>query len=165
MGSLTLGHAVIHWYQQLFPVIIPSIKATLGLNDVQVGGLSTVREAMGGILMMPSGYLADSFAKYRPLIMAFALACGGAAYFLAGRAPNYFWVLLAMGVVGLASAAWHPASVGSLSSRFPERRGMALAIHGVGASVGDTIGPLCVGGRYYCLLAGSGSCSSTCCPP
>ena len=145
LGSLTLGHAAIHWYQQLFPVIIPSIKATLGLNDVQVGGLSTVREALGGILMMPSGYLADSFAKYRPLIMAFALACGGVAYFLAGRAPNYFWILLAMGLVGLASAAWHPASVGSLSSRFPERRGMALAIHGVGASVGDTIGPLCVG--------------------
>ena len=145
LGSLTLGHAAIHWYQQLFPVIIPSIKATLGLNDVQVGGLSTMREALGGTLMMPSGYLADSFTTYRPLIMAFALACSGVAYFLAGRAPSYVWVLFAMGLVGVASAAWHPASVGSLSSRFPERRGMALALHGVGASVGDTIAPLCVG--------------------
>ena len=81
LGSLILGHAAIHWYQQLFPLIIPSIKATLGLNDVQVGGLSTAREGIGGILMMPSGYLADSLTKYRPLIMAFALACGGLAYF------------------------------------------------------------------------------------
>ena len=145
LGSLILGHAAIHWYQQLFPIIIPSLKATLGLNDVQVGGLSTAREALGGILMMPSGYVADSFAKYRPLLMAFALACGGAAYFLAARAPSYVWVLLAMGLVGMASAAWHPASVGSLSSRFPERRGMALALHGVGASVGDAIAPLVVG--------------------
>ena len=145
LGSLFLGHAAIHWYQQLFLIILPSIKAAFGLNDVQVGGLSTARGALGGILMMPSGYLADSFTKYRPLIMAFALVCGGVAYFFAARAPSYVWVVLAMGLVGVASAAWHPASVASLSSRFPERRGMALAIHGVGASVGDTIAPLCVG--------------------
>ena len=112
---------------------------------MQVGGLSTAGEGLGGILMMPSGYLADSFTKYRPLLMAFAPACGCLAYFLAGRAPSYVWILLAMGLVGMASAAWHPAAVGSLSSRFPERRGMALALHGVGASVGDTIAPLCVG--------------------
>ena len=145
LGSLILGHTAIHWYQQLFPVIIPSLKATLGLNDVQVGGLSTAREAAGGILMMPSGYVADSFARYRPLLMAFALACGGLAYFLMGRAPSYVWILLVMCLVGAASAAWHPASVASLSSRFPDRRGMALALHGVGTSVGDTIAPLCVG--------------------
>ncbi|SVD47554.1 uncharacterized protein METZ01_LOCUS400408, partial [marine metagenome] len=72
LGSLIFGHTVIHWYQQLFPVILPSIKETLGINDVEVGTLSAVREGAGGILIMPSGYLADSFAKYRPLILAFA---------------------------------------------------------------------------------------------
>lgn len=143
--SLILGHSAVHWYQQLFPVIIPSIKATLGLNDVQVGGLSTMRAALGGILMMPSGYLADSFTKYRPVILALALVASGVAYFLVGLSPSFIWVLLAVGLIGVASAAWHPAAVGSLSSRFPQNRGMALALHGVGASVGDTIAPLCVG--------------------
>ena len=145
LGALTLGHSAIHWYQQLFPVILPAIKTSMGLNDVQVGGLSTAREAVGGLLMLPAGFLADSFAKHRPLILAFALACGGLAYFLVGLAPSYIWALPAIGLVGVASAAWHPASVGSLSSRFPERRGTALAVHGVGASVGDTVGPVCVG--------------------
>ena len=145
LGALTMGHSAIHWYQQIFPVVLPQIKASLGLNDVQVGGLSTAREAVGGVLMLPSGFLADSFVKRRPLILAFALASGGLAYFLVGLFHNYVWVLLAMGLVGVASAAWHPASVGSLSSRFPERRGTAMAIHGVGASIGDTIGPVSVG--------------------
>jgi len=39
LGSLIFGNTVIHWYQQLFPVILPSIKDTLGLNDVKIGTL------------------------------------------------------------------------------------------------------------------------------
>ncbi|MQG34729.1 MAG: MFS transporter [SAR202 cluster bacterium] len=112
LGSLIFGHTVIHWYQQLFPVILPGIKDSLGLNDVQVGTLSAVREASGGFLIMPSGYLADSFAKYRPLIMAFALASGGLAYFLVGFAFSYLWIMPDIAMIGVASAAWHPASVG-----------------------------------------------------
>ena len=145
LGSLIFGHTVIHWYQQLFPVILPSIKATLGLNDVEIGTLSAVREGAGGLLIMPSGYLADSFAKYRPYILAFALVSSGVAYFLVGLALSYLWILPGIAMIGLASAAWHPASVGSLSARFPERRGTALAMHGVGASIGDTISPLLIG--------------------
>ena len=145
LGSLTFGHTIIHWYQQLFPVILPGIKDSLGLNDVEVGTLAAVREGAGGILIMPSGYLADSFAKYRPLILAFALATSGLAYFLVGLSSSYLWILPGIAMIGLASAAWHPASVGSLSARFPDRRGAALAMHGVGASIGDTISPLCIG--------------------
>ncbi len=145
LGSLILGHSAIHWYQQLFPLLLPSIKASLGLNDIQVGGLSTARETLNGVLMMPSGFAADSFVRYRPLIMAFALATSGLAYSMVGLAPSYIWALPAVSLVGLASAAWHPAAVSSLSATFPERRGMALALHGVGASVGDTIAPLIVG--------------------
>ena len=145
LGSLIFGHTVIHWYQQLFPVILPSIKDTLGLNDVKIGTLSAVREGAGGILIMPSGYLADSFAKYRPYILAFALVSSGVAYFLVGLALSYLWILPGIVIIGLASAAWHPASVGSLSFRFPDRRGTALALHGVGASIGDTISPLLIG--------------------
>ncbi|MAF38380.1 MAG: hypothetical protein CL696_05785 [Chloroflexi bacterium] len=145
LGSLIFGHTVIHWYQQLFPVILPSIKETLGINDVEVGTLSAIREGAGGILIMPSGYLADSFAKYRPLILAFALASSGLAYFLVGLALSYLWIFPGIAMIGLASAAWHPSSVGSLSSRFPDHRGTALALHGVGASIGDTISPLLIG--------------------
>jgi len=145
LGSLIFGHTVIHWYQQIFPVILPSIKDTLGLNDVEVGTLSAIREGSGGFLIMPSGYLADSFAKYRAYILAFALASSGLAYFLVGLAFSYLWIIPGIAMIGLASAAWHPSSVGSLSARFPDRRGTALALHGVGASIGDTISPLLIG--------------------
>jgi hypothetical protein len=41
---VTGGHFAIHYFQQLFPVILPSVKGGLGLNDVQVGGLASARQ-------------------------------------------------------------------------------------------------------------------------
>ncbi|MBI3327053.1 MAG: MFS transporter [Nitrospinae bacterium] len=145
MGILTGGHTAIHWFQQLFPVILPEIKADLQLTDLQVGSLSTAREALSGGLALPAGFLADTFRRQMPAILAASLACSGLAYWLVGRSSAYLWVLPAMALVGVGTALWHPAANASLSTRFPERRGTALAVHGVGASVGDTLGPLAVG--------------------
>jgi MFS family permease len=136
----------------MFPVILPLIKADLGLTDVQVGGLMTAKEAASGTLILPSGFMADAFVKHRALILGCAVAMGGIAYLCAGSSSSYSWVLLSLGLLGVASALWHPSAISSLSSHFPDRRGTALALHGVGASIGDTIGPLCVGGLL--LLVG-----------
>ncbi len=145
LGFLTLGHAGIHWQQQLFPVILPLIKAELGLTDVQVGGMTTVKEATNGIITLPSGFLADAWIQHRAAILACAVAMSGIAYWVASSASSYVWVLLALALLGIASALWHPAAVSTLSSHFADRRGTALSLHGVGASIGDTVGPLCVG--------------------
>ena len=73
------------------------------------------------------------------------MAVSGIAYLLLGSSASYSWVLLSLCFLGIASALWHPAAISSLSLQFSDRRGTALALHGVGASLGDTIGPLCVG--------------------
>lgn len=148
---LTGGHTAIHWFQQLFPVILPEIKADFRLNDLQVGSLATAREAVSGTLALPSGVLADTYRRQMAVILAASLACSGLAYWLIGVAPAYRWVIAAMALVGVATALWHPAANASLSMRFPERRGTALAVHGVGASIGDTVGPLTVGALLLLL--------------
>lgn len=145
LGVLTTGHFFIHWFQQLFPVVLPSIKAGLGLNDVQVGALNSARQLTNGTLDLPLGMLADSMVRHRGLILASALASMGTAYFLMGIAPLFIWALLGAGMVGLGTALWHPAASASLSNTFPERRATALAIHGMGATISDTLTPLGVG--------------------
>jgi MFS family permease len=151
LGILTGGHTAIHWFQQLFPVILPEIKADLKLNDLQVGSLATAREALSGALALPSGFLADTFRRQMASILAASLAFSGLAYWLVGLSSAYLWVLSAMALVGVGTALWHPAANASLSVRFPERRGTALAVHGMGASVGDTVGPLAVGALLLLL--------------
>ena len=145
LGTLTLGHTVIHWYQQMFPVILPLLRADMGLTYVQVSGLMTAKQAASGLLTLPSGFAADAFNKHKAVLLGSALAMGGLAYLLASIAPTYLWVLAFLVMLGAASALWHPSSVSTLSLQFSNRRGTALALHGVGASIGDSIGPICVG--------------------
>jgi len=145
LSVLTLGHFFIHWFQQFYPVVIPSLKSGLGLNDVQVGALNSARQFAMGALDLPLGMLADSMVRYRGPILASSLAFMGSAYLLMGAAPVFFWALFGSGLVGLGTSLWHPAATASLSNKFPERRATALAIHGMGATIGDTLTPLGVG--------------------
>ena len=145
LGTLTFGHTVIHWYQQMFPVFLPMIKADLGLSAVQVGGLMTAKQGASGLLTLPSGFAADALNKHKATILGSALVMGGLAYVVASVAPTYFWVLVFLTMLGAASALWHPSSVSTLSLQFSDRRGTAIALHGVGASIGDSVGPLCIG--------------------
>ena len=152
LGTLTFGHTVIHWYQQMFPIFLPFIRADLGLSEVQVGGLMSAKQGASGLLTLPSGFAADAFNKHKAVILGSALAMGGCAYLVASIAPTYFGVLTFLVMLGAASALWHPSSVSTLSLQFADRRGTALALHGVGASVGDSVGPLCIGAML--LLVG-----------
>jgi MFS family permease len=144
LGILTAGHFVIHWFQQFFPVILPSIKSGLGLNNVEVGALSSAQQLVQGVAQLPLGMLADSMVRHRATLLALSLVSMGAAYFLLGS-PVFFWALVGSGLIGLGTALWHPVAAAALSNRFPERRATALSIHGTGVTISDTLTPLCVG--------------------
>jgi FSR family fosmidomycin resistance protein-like MFS transporter len=144
LGTLTGGHFVIHWFQQFFPVLLPSIKSGLGLSNVEVGALTSAQQLVMGVAQMPSGMLADSRVRARATILALSLVSMGFAYFFLGSSA-FACALLGSGMIGLGTALWHPAAAASLSNRFPERRATALSIHGTGATLSDTITPFCVG--------------------
>lgn len=145
LAVVTGGHFGIHWFQQLFPVILPSLKAQLGLSDVQVGALSSVRQLINGVMDLPCGILADSLARRRAPLLASALLAMGVGYSLMGFIPVFVLLLVASGLIGLGTSLWHPAAAASLSNSFPERRATALSVHGMGATVSDTLTPLIAG--------------------
>jgi MFS family permease len=144
LGILTGGHFVIHWFQQFFPVILPSIKSGLGLTNVEVGALTSAQQMIMGLAQLPVGLLADAMVRHRANMLALSLVAMGVAYFLLGS-PVFAWALLGSGLIGLGTALWHPTAAASLSNRFPERRATALSVHGTGATISDTITPLFVG--------------------
>ncbi len=146
VGSLSLGHVAIHWFQQLWPVIIPSVKSSLALTNVQIGTLTAVRQfASGPLLTLPSGLMADMFRRRTSIILALAFIAFGISHFLVAQSATYGWIIPGVALLGVGTALWHPASMGTLSRHFPERRGSVLAIHGVGASIGDTVAPIAIG--------------------
>ncbi|MEE9143538.1 MAG: MFS transporter [Candidatus Binatia bacterium] len=145
LGVVTGGHSVLHWYMEIFSVILPSVKTGLGLSDLQVGTLMTARQVTQGTLNLPSGMLADSLMRYRPVLLTASLLIMGIAYTLFGISTTFIWTLLAAGLVGLATALWHPTAIASLSNQFPDRRATALAVHSTGASISNTLTPIAVG--------------------
>jgi MFS family permease len=144
LGTLTAGHFVIHWFQQFYPVILPSIKSGLNLTNVEVGALTSVQQLIVGLGQLPAGMLADSMVRHRGGILALSLVAMGGAYFLLGL-PAFAWAVAGSALIGLGTALWHPTAAASLSNRFPERRATALSIHGTGATLSDTITPLLLG--------------------
>lgn len=142
---MTAGHFAVHWFMQLFPMILPLLKGALRLTHVQVGSLSTMRELATGVMNLPAGLLADRLARHRTALLCSAVLAMGAAYVAFGFAPGYLQALAAAGLVGVGVALWHPTAMASLSSRFPEHRATAFAVHGMGATVSDTLTPLAVG--------------------
>ena len=148
LGSLAGGHLVVHWYMGILALMLPSLKSDLHLTNVQVGTITAAQTGVNGVTTMPSGYLADSYRRQRPLILATSILTFGLAYFLMGNVGSYTGALLSAGLLGLGVALWHPAATGALSLQFPERRGFALAVHGVGASIGDALAPVVVGAIF-----------------
>ena len=143
--GLTAGHGVIHWYAQSFFIILPEIARGMGLSPVQVGAVTGVRQITGGSVNLPAGILADALRRYTSFILAIAIAWIALAYVFVGFAATYALVLVGMALVGIGSSLWHPPAMGTLGRLWSDRRGFALSVHGVGASIGDTVAPMAVG--------------------
>src|SRR5262249_10103342 len=122
------------------------------LSEVQTGYLQSARQLTSGTMNLPAGIAADSFARHRAAILASALLFMGIGYFCFGTASGLGGAILGAALVGLGTAVWHPPAMGALSARFPERRATALSIHGMGATVFDTLTPLGVGALLLVLF-------------
>ncbi len=139
------GHVVPHLYLQGFYVIVPVIYTALSLTPVTAGLLELARRSGGGLASMVGGVYVDRRPRSRIPLLPLSLVFVGVAYLVIGVAPTVPTLAIAIFVAGAAHSLWHPAAMGLLSERFPERRGFMIATHRSSGSVGDVVGPVIVG--------------------
>ena len=142
---LSLGHMLMHCFQQGWYIVLPSVKQAFGLSDIQYGAIESARAAANTAVQVPSGAVADILRKQWVIVAAGGLGGLGVAYVVLGLAPNYGVVLLAAVLVGISIALWHPPVLSVLSARLAARRGFAISLHGMGGNLGNAIGPLMLG--------------------
>ena len=145
LATATSGHAVVHWFGQAFPVLLAEMVTTLGISPSGAGLIAAARSLVGALANIPLGIASDRWASKRAWFLASAIIWFGVSYFLLGNVDNELALVLAAGFMGVGMPLWHPPAIGMLSTRFPERRAFVMSIHGVGASVGDIVGPLLTG--------------------
>ena len=143
--ALSLGHMLMHCFQQGWYVVMPSMKETFGLSDIQYGAIESTRSAANAALLAPAGVVADILRRQWVIATAGGLVGLGVAYVVLGLAPNYGIVLLATILVGTSMALWHPSALSVLSYRLASRRGLALSLHGMGGNIGNAVGPAMFG--------------------
>ena len=143
--GLSAGHGVKHFGQGALLVMIPSIKSTLGLSDVGVGGISTVQSISSGIANIPAGILTDMFRKKIAWILFISMIMVGLGYFIIGVSPLYWALLFGVAIIGFGTSLWHAPAFGTLAARYPERRGFAMSAHLTGAQIGNTASPIIIG--------------------
>ena len=151
MYGLSAGHGIKHFGQGALLIMIPSIRATLGLSDVAIGGISSAQSISSGIANIPAGILTDMFRKKIAWILFASMIMVGSGYVIIGASPAYWVLLVGVIIVGFGTSMWHAPAFGTLAARYPERRGFAMAAHLTGAQIGNTTSPLIIG----FLLAGT----------
>ena len=144
MWVIGAGHGMTHAYSAAFYVLLPFLAKDLGLTYSQVGLVITIRQFMSTVVNLPAGMIVDTLGS-RSLFMSLALAWAAVPYLLIGFTSSYAVILVAMGIVGIGNFLWHPAAITAISEMYPTRRGYGLALHELGANLGDTLTPLAAG--------------------
>jgi sugar phosphate permease len=153
LATIAIGHGLKHWYLSAFAVFLPLIEAEYGLTTLGVSVLVTIRQFAGGAPNFFVGYITDRLSNYWNLLLPASLLSAAVFMMLAGLS-HWYWAMVAfLALTGIAASLWHPAAISMLSTRFPDRRGMAIAIHGSGSGAGEALGPLGVGLILAVLLA------------
>ena len=141
---ISAGHAFTHWYTATFFILLPLIGKELGLSYTEIGLIMTVQHGVGALSNLPGGMIVDMVGK-KGYLMAISLFWVGFPYALMSLTHSYWMLLVCVTLVGIGNNLWHPAALTTLAFRYPERKGLVIAYHGMGGNIADGLAPLVVG--------------------
>ncbi len=139
-----LGHSAIHWIAAFFYLLIPFIGPDLGLSYTDTGLLVSVFHISSWVANLGSGLLVDITGR-RMVFQIVSLLIGGFALLAFGWTSHLLVFLGVVILLGMSNNLWHPPAIAYLSEHYPKHRGRALAIHALGANLGDTLAPIAAG--------------------
>ena len=142
--AVSLGHTVTDWFPNSLFLILPYLAADLRLSYSQVGMLMGWNYFTSFFVNVPGGFVVDLVGK-TGVLLGLAVALTGLPYALLGLSTTYATALVCITFVGIGSNLWHPAALSFLARRYPERRGLAMALHSMGGNLGSAGAPLAMG--------------------
>src|SRR5438874_1300249 len=112
IGFLNWAHALDHYVMLIFPTVVIGLQAVYGRSYAELIALSTTSFVAFGVFSLPAGWLADHWSR-RNMMAAFYLGCG-ASLLAAGFAPSPLLLGVALFVLGMFAAIYHPVGMAML---------------------------------------------------
>jgi MFS family permease len=146
IGLIGSAHFVSHYHILLLAPVLGVVKDYFGVDYVAVALPITVFNLVSAFLQAPAGFLVDRFGPRR--LLTGGLLLGSAAIALAALVQNYWVLVVAFGLLGLANTVYHPADYAILSHSIAGKRvGKAFSIHTFCGYMGGAVAPL---GVVFC---------------
>lgn len=138
--AIGLVHLLNDSVQSVIPAIFPVLQDNMGISYSQMGWIAFALNITASIMQPVVGYFSDKRPTPALLPIGMAFTCSG-MIFLA-FANSYLAILLAVIMVGLGSAAFHPEGSKVSHMAAGNRRGLAQSIFQVGGNAGQSLAPL-----------------------
>ena len=109
----SISHFLNDMIQSIIPSIYPIVKAEFGFSFAQIGIITLMFQMTSSILQPFTGLYADKHP--RPYALSVGMCFTLVGLLLLAFAENYFFILLAVSIVGLGSSVFH--QIGRASCR------------------------------------------------
>src|SRR5205809_1639206 len=124
IGFINFAHALDHYVMLIFPMVVIALQVPYARSYAELIALGTASFVAFGVFSLPAGWLADRWSR-RNMMAAFYLGCG-ASLLAAGFAPSPLLLGVALFVLGMFAAIYHPVGMAMLIEA-SSARGRTLA--------------------------------------
>jgi MFS family permease len=136
IAFLNWAHAIDHFVLLIYPTVVIGLEIVYRRPYSELIALSSAAFVAFGIFSLPAGWLADRWSR-RNMMAAFYFGCGG-SLILTAFAPTLLWLAVAMFVLGIFAAIYHPVGMAMLIEA-SGAKGRTLAFNGVCGNLGVSL--------------------------
>jgi predicted MFS family arabinose efflux permease len=133
IGFINWAHAIDHYVMLILATVVIELAVVYQWSYAELIALGTPSFIAFGVFSLPAGWLGDHWSR-RNMMTLFFLGCGVS---LAGAAlaPNPATLAVALAVLGVFAAIYHPVGTAMLIEQATQR-GRSLAFNGVCGNLG-----------------------------
>lgn len=138
--AISFSHLLNDTMQSLIPSIYPLVKNSFHLSYTQVGLITLTFQLTASLLQPLVGFYTDR--RPQPYSLAIGMCSTLLGLLLLSVAGSFGLILVAVAMVGIGSAVFHPEASRLAHMASGGRRGMAQSLFQVGGNAGSSLGPL-----------------------
>jgi len=138
---VAVAHGLNDAYSAFISPLLPRLMDRMGLSIALAATVAMAYSIASSLFQPLLGYAADRWG--RRFFLVAGLLVSGVFVSLLGRAPSFGWLVLALSLGGLGSAAFHPPGA-SYAARVSEGKGSGVrySVFSFGGIAGYAVGPV-----------------------